>query len=107
MLRATGAHSSTKRFSSATRSAVGGIRMSKPASASDGCRFITKPFIQNRRVRQVQTQSYNYGLVIMCEIKKKRGENNTSGEGVPALRKTMLTETTPPSGFKPALSISN
>ena len=56
MFRETGAHSSTKRFSSATRSAVGGIRMSKPASASDGCRFITNPLIQ-KRVCQVQIQS--------------------------------------------------
>ena len=43
MLRAAGAHSSTKRLSRASESTLGGIRMSKPASASDGCRFITKP----------------------------------------------------------------
>ena len=42
-LREDGAHSSTRRLSSASTWALGGIRMSRPTSASDGWRFMTKP----------------------------------------------------------------
>ncbi|KAF4359669.1 hypothetical protein G4B88_000480 [Cannabis sativa] len=38
-----GAHSSAIRLSKDLQSAVGGILISKPASASDGCKFITNP----------------------------------------------------------------
>uniref|UniRef100_A0A7C8ZA92 Uncharacterized protein n=1 Tax=Opuntia streptacantha TaxID=393608 RepID=A0A7C8ZA92_OPUST len=43
MLREIGAHSSARRFSSDSGLAVGGTRMSRPTSASEGCKFITKP----------------------------------------------------------------
>jgi hypothetical protein len=43
MFLASGAHSSLILRSNSSKSAVGGIRISKPASASEGWRFITKP----------------------------------------------------------------
>lgn len=42
------------------------------------------------------------------EVRNEGGEKNyTVGDGVPALRKTMLTETTSPSALRPALTKSN
>uniref|UniRef100_A0A7C9DBD9 Uncharacterized protein n=1 Tax=Opuntia streptacantha TaxID=393608 RepID=A0A7C9DBD9_OPUST len=43
MFREAGAHSSAICVSSDTGSAVGGTRTSKPTSASEGCKFMTKP----------------------------------------------------------------
>lgn len=44
ILREAGAHSSAIRLSRDSGSAVGGTRISKPACASDGCTFMTKPW---------------------------------------------------------------
>ncbi|KAK8558813.1 hypothetical protein V6N12_042107 [Hibiscus sabdariffa] len=40
-------HSSAIRFSKDSTLPDGGTRISKPASASDGCKFITKPWQKN------------------------------------------------------------
>jgi hypothetical protein len=44
MFRTAGAHSSAILFFIGSGSAVGGNRRSNPASASEGCIFITKPY---------------------------------------------------------------
>lgn len=49
ILHEAGAHSSAIRLSKDSKSAFGGTLTSKPASASDGCKFITKPWQTDER----------------------------------------------------------